>query len=633
MKKYHPFILFCLVINLLFFVYANTRPIQWLQDEMPAYRFFWSMDGVEKLTLHTGFTIEDFKKPFVSRFTVGAFRPRQVSNLVEMVAFKIGQFWGADYFRDYFLIFLHGLNVFLVGLLVRRLSGCVFLGWIAALMALNAGAALATLFFPFRLAKILVVTFFLSGLNLIIAQPQRFDRAKTSRLILFFSILIAGFYTDESSVFVLPLVAVYLWFFQGREVVLSPRLLKYTTVSFVIVISLGILFYFYSQPFDNHNTWHQSYWGNYAKYFFHFSTMKDIGRSWWFFIQRNFGYWEMSVTGAASFLSFGTLVYFAGKSRKISQEYSFAGAVIFIILAKTLLMPHMAVFSYFMPADAVFPSMLYFTFYYVYIESFLFILAIIFLLFSYRENFKILAVLMGCVTVINFSNVVNMPRGVEATLKFHGLDTVERKKGVERARELRKFLSAPHDRPVYLSALSGNQPLIDGRFGFETSWPVYTAYILTMFLPELEKGEIIVSLDNVRPQRVFSSKDELVNANAFYDMASQQFVDLRYLKKTYGVASLKPRAIFAGDGSLVDSRPIEALKGDYIFFVKGLADIRLQLNDQSFDFKQDYGEAYKLIMFELKKDSLDYKLESQLHIRPVLPYTKVDLVGPFFIKK
>ncbi len=632
-KKFHTFVFVFVLANAALFVFSNSRPINYLHDEISTYRFFWSMDSVERLTLHTGFTWEDFKKPFASRFTVGAFRPRQVSNFAEMVFFKFSQLVNREYFRDYSLIFLHIFNVFLFWFLIYKLSGSFSISWIAAIFVLNAGASLTTLLIPFRIAKILVITFFLLGFNLIVSSPHRFDKARTSILILFFFILLCGVFTDETFVFLCLIYLAYLWIYQGRDVLLSKRLWLYLCLWGGVVLGMGMWFYFYSKQFDAGNDWHQSYTAHFVKYFSNFSTIKDIFRSLLFFLKRNFGYWELSLVGIFSFLAFGGITGLIARTKRDFKDNVFLSLIVLLIIIKALFLPHIKVHPYIMPADTVFPSMMYFSYYYVYIESFLVIFILTFGIFAYRENIKILLLLMIAVTWINFNNTINAPRGLADTLKFHGLDAPPRKQIVENIKELQRIFSGPYEKPMYLSLFVGDSALVDGRFGFEKTWPVYTAYLLTMFLPQLEKNDAIISLENIKLKNKFNHLPELVRAESFYDVMTRQYVDLKSLKNSYGDESLMPKIIEGGDWTSLPVLSIDDIKGDYIFFVKGFAEIRLQFNERIVDLKQGYGESYQLFSYSLQKDTADFKLNVQMRIRPILPYNKVDVVGPFFIPK
>ncbi|MCB9757079.1 MAG: hypothetical protein H6753_01490 [Candidatus Omnitrophica bacterium] len=622
-----------ILINIILFAYANTRPISWLQDEISSYRFFWCMDDVEKLTLHTGFTAADFKKPLVSRYTVGAFRPRQVSNLCEMMTFKIGQMWGADFLRDYFLIFLHLLNVFLLGLLVWRLSGNFLLASIAAMLMLNAGASLATMLFPFRIAKILVITFFLSGFNILAASKNRFDQVKLSVLILFCLILLCGFFTDESAVFLFPIYILYLWFYQGREIVFSQRLRKYTLATLGILLTLGTIFYFYSRQFDGNNHWHQAYWHHYAQYFSNLSTIKDLVRSFGFFVQRNFGHWDLTLLGSMALIACLGLLILVFRGKPAAKNKLFALTILLVILSKALLLPHMRVHPYLMPTDTVFPSMLYFPYYYVYVESVLLILVLMFWLFAYQDNWRVLALIMIAVVVISASNVSHAPHSIDSALQFHQLETVERKKLFANIQEFKKVLAQKKRQPVYVSSPVGNDNPVDGRFGFDAEWSVYTAYLLTMFLPQLQQQQVITSLENIPLGGTFFDQNELLKAKSFYDIVTRQSVDLKFLKEHYGLAQSAVHLV-AGKNWQEFSQDLDAFNGgDLIFFIKGQSDFILQFGSNSSTMEQTYGQSYQLFWVKVDPQNSDKPLPMLLKVQPRLQEQSSIVIGPLFLKK
>lgn len=617
-----------LILNAAFFIFSNTRPVTWLQDEIPEYRFFWSMDGIEKFTLHSGFTLEDFKKPFVCRYTVGAFRPRQMSNFVEMVLFKIGQLWDGEYFRDNGQIILHVLNVVLLGIFIKRITGSLYLACLSGVLALNAGVSLATLLFPFRVAKILVITFFFGAL-IIIDGMGNSRKTGILKTVFLFMIMLAGFFTDETWVFLVPLLWVYWRHKAGHRPATGPQTRIFALILFGTVLTLGTLFYFYSRPYDKPNDWHQSYLHHLGFYGTQIGTVKDIFRSAWLFVSRNFGYWEITPTGIPAACSFATMIVLAARKKPPLPIAVLSAAFVSAIIVKTVIMPHMKVFPFFMPEGTVFPSLLYFTYYYPYPDLFLIVTGLTFLLSTYKENPKILLVFFVCATIIAAGNLSNISRGIYAPLKFHGLDIPERKILYKAMIKTKQIMDGPVLRPVYLSFPAGDNAMIDGRFGFDDTWPLYPAYILTMFLPPLEKKEAIISLENISGQKVKG----LGPAKTFYDVPTSITVNLEILRQRYGLKTGDPVYVSKSDIHGY-SFEIQGKSSDQVMaFIKGAAVITCEVKGRVFEFKQFYGESYQLFLGAFPADTSNGSVTMSFRVHPANKNRDIEILGPVVINR
>ena len=196
--------------------------------------FFWSMDGIEKFTVHLGFHPADLAKPFVPYFADGAFRAREVSYVLEMTAFKFWQYFGQVFFRNYTLIFLHLLNATIVWFLTARITRCKKAAWLAALLALNSGVALATLLFPFRNAKILAVTFFLIAWLLVAGSKTKFCQTPFRTRAGFFVLILLDMFTDETTFFLAALLGIVIALRDGWRGLLHPKIFP----GFVLVAGL-----------------------------------------------------------------------------------------------------------------------------------------------------------------------------------------------------------------------------------------------------------------------------------------------------------------------------------------------------------------------------------------------------------
>ncbi|MBF0510712.1 MAG: hypothetical protein HQL13_00115 [Candidatus Omnitrophica bacterium] len=620
-----------LLVNMGVFFYVNTRPIHWLMDENPSYYFFWSADGIHKVTLHSGFNQSDLLKPLISRYNDGAFRLRQFSYFIEMISFKFWQFFEVGYFRNYTLIILHLVNVLLLGLLIYRLFKNSDMAWFAGLLMLNTGVSLTTLLFPCRLGKILVMTLFLGNFLLMVWSNIRLDKLGGLRLSVIFTVLLMSFLTDESFFFLFFIYLFYLYLYQGKEVFFSRRLWKYLGITCLgLVIFAAIAYAFSENAVCSIRSWQGDYLNKFLLYFRSPQTLWDFIRAFfYFFLRRNFGYWDLSLLGVFAFISFLFVLWMASKSRIALKEKYFCMGLIMMVVLKGFLMPHMRLHPFIMPQDAFFPTMLFFSYYYVYPDCLILILCLSVWLTGFVTNKKRLIVLLCGASVMSVSNMAHWKDNLSDTMAFHHLNLPVRVQVIEDVTIAREFIKIKRLRPVYLSFPSGDDKVVDGRLGDDKTWPIYPAYLLTMLLPSFEKQEAITSLENVCPQAIMGSGNELLKANFFLDVRRHSFYNLGVIKHEYGLKEFVPSVI--KEKTPIPEMTVTVLKTCLIFFVKGQSDLILTMNDQKAYLKQVYGSSYQMFKIDMTKREGDYKIRAHLEIHPGHGNHEVYLVGPFLL--
>src|SRR5262249_3369708 len=138
--------------SLALFFSANSKPTYWLQNEMIAHDYFWSLDGIGGTQLRSGLRWSDFSKILASDKVegAGAFRARPISYLVEMLSFKFEQRFLQPSLRSRTLILIHLINVVLLGMLAYRVTRNAWAAICGALLLLGCSIALTTVSFTFR---------------------------------------------------------------------------------------------------------------------------------------------------------------------------------------------------------------------------------------------------------------------------------------------------------------------------------------------------------------------------------------------------------------------------------------------------------------------------------------------------
>ncbi len=620
---------FLIGLNVIIFFIVNSFPIWWTQEEMFWEGFFWSTDGLNKLTLHLGFQPSDFLKPFMPHFVDGAFRTRQISYFLDMVTFKFWQLWGQVFLRNYTLVILHALNAAMVWFLVRQLTKQTRCAWLAALLALNSGIAFATLLFPFRNAKLLVMTFFLLAWIILAGSKGKFIDASLRRRIGFFTVLLLSLLTDEIAFFIAPILFIYIALRDGKKDLFHPRIVFGTLgIGFIFaVVTWGFLNLalhmpdqFFNQVPSRAWEWLLGYWTSSP-----WQSLQDLIKSFFsFFLRRNFGYWDSTPWGITSSIAAAGLcisIIFAPRSKQSTGIILLVSAV---LLVKAIILPHNAGVhnEAIMPPGTVFPSLFFFSYYYVYCEAVLLAVLIGLRLNTLVLNNAIYALLLVGIAFIGISNAVHLQGGPEDALRFHNAWAPYRKDIARNAVKVENYLAQPGSKPVYVSFPTGNSAMITGRRD-EHVENMYCHYFPVRYLRDVKAGRMILPVDNTKQLSPFP-EPELMYAQLFYDAPQGQSYDLKLLHNQ----NLLPLNI--NDQGRIKSVLVPAQSHEVIFFIKGKGQFFLQLNDKAITSEQHYGQAYELFRFNLKDAGVSDQAILSLMVKAPQGQT-VQLVGPFIL--
>lgn len=626
----------CLIVfNMGLFFYANTRPIEWIQNETLLHRFFWSMDDISQFSLHTGLTPSDFVKPFQAEFVDGLFRARQVSYFIEMITFKFWQALEIGFVRNYSLIGLHVLNVFLLGVLVYRLTRSREASALSMIVLLNSSIALSTLLFPFRNAKLLVITFLLIAW-LILTYSDKFYKAKRGQVFSFYAVLLLMLFTDEAAVAILPLPFLYLMFRDGLKDTFRPQIILGVVglmTSFLILTYSFFKIYLALPEADPALIGYKSYFLDFlGRDFSYWHVLQDILNSFFnYFLAHNFGWWSFGGWGIISFLSFAILLGIGIVYRHSSLIKKLAISISFVLLFKAFFIHHNGgLHEILMPKGAIFPSLFFFNYYYPYPDIVLWVF-MMGLLWENISQKKALFVLAAClITLINISNVIHWRDGLRTTLEFHKFDDPDKQQGIRNAMAIKKLVAA-HTGPAYISFPTGPSDILKGRINDGDQF-VLARIIPVMFLKSLEEGKMIISLKNTKPKKALIYDDELRNAKYFIDagLSTQLTFDLEGFQKEYGLKALEP--IKVSQDTVIKKLDINKVipEDDIVFFIKGESSFIFTINDKKLAGEQIYGQSYQLFIYNLKSEMGGQSATVSLSLKPLKG--TAFLVGPFVVK-
>ena len=624
--------IFLILLHVIIFCYANTRPIYWAHQEMFWHGFFWSMDDVNRFTLHTGFWLSDFLKPFYPYYVEAAFRLRQVSYLFDMVSFKVCQLFGQVLLRNYALIALHLVNVVLVGRIIFALTGETKTAWVAAVLFLNSGAALATLLFPFRSAKLLVMAFFFMAWLLMLKGNYQFKDAPLKQRVYFYALVLLALLSDEMSYFLIPLLPIFLIIKDGRKAVFCKRLIIEAGVTLAIFALLAktIVWVIVHAPNQDVVQWNTSRDAlkNLLVYVHQpVAVIKDLGRAFFaYFLRRNFGYWDFSLWGIlAGGAALTLFIMGMWKSLWSPTERKLMLVLIGLIVIKAILLPHNSGVHGvpLMPEGTFFPSLLFFSYYYTYCESALFaVLAGLFLNGVLRRYSWTYGLALACSVLIGLSAAVHLKNGPEDTMRFHLLWDPWRQQPAKNVLMLERQLINKSNVPIYTAFNSNGADQFKGRIVDVAPKPYSSCYyVFLRHLEDIKNGKVITSLSNVR-------RGELSSANTFTDMENGEVYDLNRIKQKYGSNALSPVAI--GPKHIRSMMVTDPQVKEVVFFVKGLSYFIVQLNNKEIRLEQTYGTSYQMFRFVLKDGGFVTPILFNLTIVPKDGQNS-DLVGPFEI--
>ncbi len=615
------------------FVWIHAQPVAWTNGEIVYHGLFWSLNSHQDTAYHTGLWFSDWAKIFDYYFVDGIFRVRHLSYLIEMLTFKFGQLFGAVYLRNWGLILIHIINSLLVGKLIHQWRQNRTLATLAALTFLNSGIAMATLMYPFRNAKLLVVTFWLLAW-IILSRPQRhFDRIPGRSLCLVWIAAFCAMITDETAYFLIPGLWLYIGFAQRRQLLWSRRTILFISTLLTAFVGFAIFAYTISPVPDDPNAAlsfrHPQILAKYVSYWGNPHTYSDMASAFGlFFMRRNFGYWSASPAGLLGTIGFlGILGMCMIRCR--SKQFGIAGLLAGLFVVKTMVMPHdSGVHDTIMPQGTVFPSLLFFSYYYPYAEAVIvtLILGCLWPSMSFRSIQT--AILAVAVSLISISHAIHLKCGPSDALKMFGWNSPEIQRQVRHIKQIGDVVSASDNTPTYLAFPTGHLPTL-GYDRFASPSPFYGRIIPIKYLKAIESGQAIVSYDNLRHA---TAVEELHLAQAFYDTPSGQLYDLTQLKGVYPDHYFHAR-VFSKESqtSLKQQLPSLSREAQILFFVKGGSEFDITVAGQSYQLKQDYGYSYQMYAID-PRVAHDTPSEFLFNVQSADQGSSVYLVGPFVLQ-
>lgn len=634
--------------NLAVFVMANSIPILWQQGEVTYLNLFWSAqwEGLNDLHLASGLRTDDFWKIFASTELEGiGFRTRHFAYLMEMLSFKFWQWAGVSSFRNYTLIGLHVFNSALIFALTRQLTKNHLIAVLTSLLALNSGIALATLLFPFRINKLLAVALFLLGWICVVSAQGKFVDPAKKRMRGFFVILLLALFTDEVTVFLFPVVFAYIFLTENIDRDKFRHLAGFTILTAGIY---GLLRTFCSMMDAVHSNMMISTSTFYLSKISHFYRdghflYDSLRAGLAYFLRKNFGSWEWSGGGIVAFLSFMALTVFALIKPHQPVLKRCALIILSVVVIKSICFPLIWIDPVIMPPDTVFPSTLYFGYYYSYCEAMLVTIAGGLLWMKtnpFDKNFFLLGLL--AVSAISASNLLHVRQAIQPALETHGFYR-SHQHAIPHILQI-EHLDDNQKSPIYLSFPSGSRPYFSRPYSGPDIWvrdPAgqrqqlspyfmnYASIIPVHYLREMEAGRLLMSLKNVQPPQPFPDGEELKQARFFYDVPNHELLDLAPFKKISGLEGLNP--IRSQSASILKAISLTAQdRGqELLIFVKGAARVTVQSVGIKQVARQRYGYSYQLFRFPMKDFLDDEGSVLEVIVSPVEDGGTFDVVGPF----
>ncbi len=651
-KLFNLFLLTLLLINISTFIIINTKTISWRQNEITHFNFFWSMSGdqIEPFILRSQMHKNDLLKIFnLGDMENHHLRFRQFSNLSEMLSFKFWQNLGINTFHNYTLICLHIINVILLWFLIKSLSNNPLAATACSFLLLNSGAAISTLLFPSRIQKILLITLFLS------AWITQVGIKNTSnyvlRNILFYIFVMLMFFTDEQSFLLISLLFVLI-FLKNKNSQTLKKLFIYSVLFVTSYLVLRCFFTFLSIRLFNYKDdgFFSDELHRLLIYFRCSSFVHDTGNAFInYFLRRNFGYWDHSFWGLSSLIAFLFLLLSMLKINLKSSHLPFF-LIIFFILIKAVLLPHpYGIHKAIMGANTEFPTLLFFNYYYTYIDITLLIIAFSFLLTDCIHSRKLNSVLMLlAISIMGISNALHANEGIKDAILQHSYYQTGNR-NLNKIVSLHDYCPLTRYGSIYLSFPSGSQPIFKRFPSTETeAWKMdpqakkqnllldffdYGSILLPQYLKLIEEKKFIVSLQNISSMSSYKNGNELLSARYFYDVHQNIFLDLDKIKKLrHSLESTQPIVSAQRLETLISINSERKTEG-IIFFVKGGADISLKTENEEIQTKQDYGFSYKIFNVPLNMFKNLNINSILLTIKPFDSNPNITLWGPFIQSK
>ena len=636
-----------ILLNAALFAYVNTTPIGWRHNEITHFNFLWSKSldkGAPEDNLRTGLHADDFQKIFLYRETENHLRFRQFSNLCEMIFFKFWQALNIQTFHNNSIIVLHVLNSFLIYVLMQRLTGSMITSTACALFFLNSGIALSTMLFPCRIPKILLITVFLSAW--LTGEGMGKPNATRFRWMAFHFLLLLMVFTDEMALVLIPLM--YLLMSRNGSNGVTRR-------KSIVGLATVVMLYGLMRGLATMAAVHMGYTGDSLdfreiKLLIHkvpqTAFLADTLRAFFsYFSRRHFGYWDLSFFGGLSAVTFFVLLGILWRRASKNALGSFCIIVAFILI-KSIGFPHpYGVHTYIMGWGTSFPSLLFFNYYYTYVDSCLIVIALGYLMGQLPgKKTKTGIFLLLVVLIVNASNGFHAQEGIKDAVNQHsyyktGQRNIPKIVGIQRIKQL------AGNAPVYLSFPSGSLPVFSRYLSSESNvWEKdpeakhqqlfpdfidYNSIVLVQYLKMIEERQLIVSLRNVPSMRSFAEGEEICAAHYFYDVHKNIWQDLNALH-TAG----KAKEVFGevSKGRNIEKNmdmPADVRNARLIFFVKGGSFVHVHIGSKTISLRQNYGYAYQIFRIALDSCKPSPSDKIKVLITAADDRTPVTLWGPF----
>jgi len=696
-KKLTPLLaVLFLIINLVIFTKTLSRPVLWQQGELTNLHFFWSLNNAaatpQKAQLRTGLHFNDFSKIVSSEEYDYQFRPRHFSFFCSMLIFKLLQFLKIVTFHDPLLIFWHILNTFLVYGLVRRLTGSISSALLSAMLCLNSGVALSTLQYPHFGTKILVCTLFLACWHRLIPKKNIQPNDSRSHKNIFFAIfLFLGLLTDEYIVLTFPLLILYATISHWPK----KRTLGQLGLVFLLTVTMAYIankFFFLidAQLGDGVAIFPlKEYLINIllapmakTSQFLH-DILLAAGA---YFLRRNFGYWDSTIWGALSLVSFSILVVVAWKSRPSVSERFIVFLILLTIIMKAVLVPHLwGVHPHVMPPGTIFACLLFFNHKYTYIDMLLLVI-LLGILFPRRkprapgsrnENETVLArtennrelsqnekikkgpywpiswrredlipLVFVLVLIINSSNAIHAKEGIQDTLDNQGY-YLSHQNAIPHILAIKNILPLTSQGPIYLSFPSGNNPTFYRKARGKSIWQFdpeayrnqlnpffmnYCSIIPVKFLRWFENGDLIMSLKNIKYQGSIRNNQVIERARYFYDVPGHYLIDLEKLRRSATGGRLTTNKMTSSSTVQITFTPAQD-KDEICYLVKGAALLQMKAENKTVFLRQRYGYSFQMLKVSAAELLTKERQVIEFEIIPISEGYPIEVIGPFFLTK
>ncbi|MDP2654124.1 MAG: hypothetical protein Q8Q08_08850 [Candidatus Omnitrophota bacterium] len=638
------------LINLAIFAGVASTPIHWQQGEFGYYNLFWSTrwEGRETLLLESGLRPTDFLKIFQSQEVDTWFRARHFSYLTEMLAFKAKQSFEIVSFHSISIFTLHLTNVTLCFLITRILTKSTAAAMLTALLCLNSGIAIATVLFPFRNAKLLVTALTLGTWLFILSTDGRFLKSSGKRIAGFIVLTMLSCFTDELSVFLVPVSFLLIFWKSPNRKEDFPKLLMLALGILFLHRTLYTLIILFEARFQNLiiPDLNGIYLQQLAQSYSSIAVAAEITQIFFMeFLRKNFGYWDSTWGGALSLGAFAGLVFFTLLHAHEKRHRPILTALAIVILGQCLF--SIDIFTTNIPFKN-FPSIFYANYYYTYPAS---IMACLWLGLGLSRTIltrkPLVLASMLLITVINLSNFRHKDQLVETPLKIHGYHQTHRPIIPHILALEKKLPGLLKSGPVYLSFPSGSRPVFQRKLGAKDLWSIdpvahhqellpsfasYSTLIPVAFLRRIERGDLVMSLQNVSATTAPGSTPEPFRARWFCDVPRGVCLDLTGIKNSQPEEHRSLKIIKKDTLHRTIAAPKPKPYDRCVFFVKGAASIDVHgLSQEPIHLRQRYGNSFQ--MFEVPPADHDGgPVHVELTVVPVGPGDhQVEFLGPFFL--